>query len=498
MSNKYQNYRLKRKVFVWTVLVSVLLFSVYFFVLNSIQARGKKLTAQYSKHFQSLTLVNKKLHKLPTGEMPPKLIELFFPEELQGAFKDYQKALNDLKLISVYLKGLEENLHNKVERQDLQKLYIQQKSALQSEYFILAEAFHNYKAKSTTKLLKQNRFERQTLVIFAIFFILLINYLYRDLKKSFRKPVEALITGAEQIRAGNLDHLINVKEASQDDFGQLMRNFNMMARRISSMTGKLEQANLVLQDQSDNFEESAKQKVKFIRQLGHELRAPLSSIIGFSEMLKEGYYGEVEEKQKDYLERIHRSGETLLSMVNDLVDQAKLQTGTWRMEFDRYDVHKLVEEVYLEFEIIAEKAGVTLLFDEKSVSEMKAVIDRKLIRQLMVNLITNALKFSDDGGEVTLSLKELTAKKSWRFSVIDKGMGIPENELSKIFDEFHQVQSSYSSKGAGLGLPLCKKIAEMHSGKITVKSTPGEGSTFNLIVPVDPQPKQEGITVVSS
>lgn len=495
MTNEQQNYRLKRRVFVWTVSSAVLIFVAYLFVLNSIQSKRTKQELSFQKDFQKLINFNSELPEVPKEADAPSIK---VPREVELDYKSYQKAMRDLGLISKYFNSLDNNIRTEVERQDLLRLYKKQKQEVEKIFHKLNLSFQASQELAMTAVQKQNLFEKIVMLGFSTFFALLCFLMYRDLQRTFRAPVQALITGAEQIRAGNLDHLIDVKDASQDDFGQLMRNFNMMARRISSMTSRLEQANLSLQDQSDTFEESAKQKVKFIRQLGHELRAPLSSIIGFSEMLKEGYYGEVEEKQKDYLERIHRSGETLLLMVNDLVDQAKLQTGTWRLEFDRYDVHQLAEEVYLEFEIIAEKAGVTLLFDEKSVPEMRAIIDRKLIRQLMVNLITNALKFSEDGGEVTLSLKELTAKKAWRFSVIDTGVGIPENELDKIFDEFHQVQSAYSSKGAGLGLPLCKKIAEMHSGKITVKSTPGEGSTFNLIIPIDPQPKTEGVSYQSS
>ena len=498
MKSDYQSYTLKRNIFVWVSSCTCLCFICYIFLINSLRNQHQETRNKTKASFQSFA---EDFHKITKHTDIPSIQELEskqkdfqalkLPAQSYSHSKDLIKKLKDLTLIAKYYKTLKQSTWTEVEQSDLKNIFQEQQKQLTSTFEALSLKLRAIEIKQDKKKATQNRFEQTTLLLFICLFPLLILYLYKELKKAFRSPVEALLTGAEQMRAGNLDHVLNVKEAAQDDFGQLMRNFNMMARRISSMTAQLEQANHALQGQSDNFEESAKQKVKFIRQLGHELRAPLSSIIGFSEMLKEGYYGEIADKQKSYVERIHRSGEALLSMVNDLVDQAKLQSGNWRLEFDRYDIYALLEEVYLEFEITAERAGVTLLFDEKSVPKLPAIIDRKLIRQLMVNLITNALKFSDKLGEVTLSLKELSAKKSWRFSVIDNGLGIPENELSKIFDEFHQIESSYSSKGAGLGLPLCKKIAEMHSGKITVSSTPGEGSQFNLIIPVDPQTKKQ-------
>ena len=493
MKKNFHNYVLKRQIYLSTLAFFTILFFTYFFIFNSLAIKHENTQAKQIQSFKVILEEVQNLAKFPSANKVERIansLQTLKKHPLKNdKLKEIIQNIENLQAIAIYENSLTPSLFDQVERNDIQKIYRNTMGKIQSDLKVFTQTSLAKEQIEIAKQIKQRKFEQLTLVIALAILLAIILFIYKDLHKIFQKPIQALIHGGEQIRAGNLDHLIDVKEASQDDFGQLMRNFNMMARRISTMTSRLEQANLSLQDQSDTFEESAKQKVKFIRQLGHELRAPLSSIIGFAEMLKEGYYGEISDKQKDYLERIHRSGNTLLSMVNDLVDQAKLQTGTWQLNFDRADLYQLVEEIYLETEIIAEKQGIILLFDEKSINKLPAIVDRKLVRQLMVNLIANAIKFSEAGGTITLSLKELTGKKSWRFSVKDEGIGIPKEEIDKIFDEFHQVQSSYSSKGAGLGLPLCLKIAEMHSGKITVDSTPGEGSQFNLIVPINPLEK---------
>ena len=262
-----------------------------------------------------------------------------------------------------------------------------------------------------------------------------------------------------------------------------MRNFNVMARRLSHTASRLEDANKNLKEEADVLSSVAKQKTKFIRHLGHELRAPLSSIIGFAELLVEGYYGDLTEKQEDYLARINRSANHLLALVNDLVDQAKMQAGTLRLDYEDFEVIPFVKEVFSSFEAKADKEGIKFLFENKDVKEgQKVSFDGKRIRQAIINLISNALKFTPDGETVVLSIK--VQNEILTVDVSDTGIGIAEDDLEGIFEEFRQADTLKTSEGAGLGLPLSRQLVIMHGGDITVKSVLGEGACFTLIVPL--------------
>ena len=224
-------------------------------------------------------------------------------------------------------------------------------------------------------------------------------------------------------------------------------------------------------------------KTKFIRHLGHELRAPLSSIIGFSELLTEGFYGDLTEKQEDYLGRITRSANHLLALVNDLVDQAKMQAGTLRLDYEEFSVVPFVKEIFSSFEAKAEKEGIKFLFKHDKVPDGQRIsFDGKRIRQAIINLISNALKFTPDGETVLLSIK--IKNENLVINVTDTGIGIAEDDLEDIFVEFRQADTLKSSEGAGLGLPLSRQLVIMHGGDISVRSELGEGACFSLIVPL--------------
>lgn len=303
------------------------------------------------------------------------------------------------------------------------------------------------------------------------------------LNSLLRQPVRELAKAADEIRSGNLEYTLDVRDIPRDELGMLMRNFNVMARRLSHTASRLEDANKNLKEEADVLSSVAKQKTKFIRHLGHELRAPLSSIIGFAELLVEGYYGDLTEKQEDYLARINRSANHLLALVNDLVDQAKMQAGTLRLDYEDFEVIPFVKEVFSSFEAKADKEGIKFLFENKDVKEgQKVSFDGKRIRQAIINLISNALKFTPDGETVVLSIK--VQNEILTVDVSDTGIGIAEDDLEGIFEEFRQADTLKTSEGAGLGLPLSRQLVIMHGGDITVKSVLGEGACFTLIVPL--------------
>ena len=304
------------------------------------------------------------------------------------------------------------------------------------------------------------------------------------LNRLLREPVRELAQAADEIRSGNLEYTLDVRDIPRDELGMLMRNFNVMVRRLSHTTSRLEEANKNLKQEADVMSYLAEQKTKFIRHLGHELRAPLSSIIGFTELLIEGYYGDLTSKQEDYLGRINRSGNHLLALVNDLVDQAKLQAGTLKLNYEQFELVPFVKEIVNSFEQKATTEGITLKFDSGNVNDNQSIeFDAKRIRQALINVVSNALKFTPDGESVTVSCK---TEENWAFiTVRDTGIGIKDDEIDDIFTEFHQGDTAKSSEGAGLGLPLSRQLVVLHQGDVTVESELGEGACFTLKLPLE-------------
>ncbi|WP_196219058.1 PAS domain-containing sensor histidine kinase [Leptospira borgpetersenii] len=233
--------------------------------------------------------------------------------------------------------------------------------------------------------------------------------------------------------------------------------------------------------QKEMAEKANKAKSEFLTNMSHELRTPLNSIIGFSSLMQLPAEMEKENKYKDL---IFHSGVHLLNIINDILDLSRIEAGKLVLNESNFDLKELIStsiEMILG-EAITKKIGMTFqCFPKEENFEIKA--DPKRIRQVILNLLGNAIKFTDPSGEILITLKKL--ENDYELSIQDSGIGIPQNEIHRIFETFHQVkredQSAY--EGSGLGLPIVKKIVEAHQGSIEVESEPGKGSTFNVFFP---------------
>ncbi|WP_196219362.1 PAS domain-containing sensor histidine kinase [Leptospira borgpetersenii] len=233
--------------------------------------------------------------------------------------------------------------------------------------------------------------------------------------------------------------------------------------------------------QKEMAEKANKAKSEFLANMSHELRTPLNSIIGFSSLMQLPAEMEKENKYKDL---IFHSGVHLLNIINDILDLSRIEAGKLVLNESNFDLKELIStsiEMILG-EAITKKIGMTFqCFPKEENFEIKA--DPKRIRQVILNLLGNAIKFTDPSGEILITLKKL--ENDYELSIQDSGIGIPQNEIHRIFETFHQVkredQSAY--EGSGLGLPIVKKIVEAHQGSIEVESEPGKGSTFNVFFP---------------
>ena len=217
--------------------------------------------------------------------------------------------------------------------------------------------------------------------------------------------------------------------------------------------------------------------------MSHELRTPLNAIIGFSEVLSERMFGEVNEKQAEYLKDIHESGRHLLSLINDILDLSKIEAGRMELEVSTFDLPTALSNAMTLIRERAQRHGIQLGMElDPALGEISA--DERKFKQIMLNLLSNAVKFTPDGGKVDVSAKR--ANGAVEVAVRDTGIGIAPEDQQAVFEEFRQVGRDQMRKaeGTGLGLALTKRFVELHGGAIRLHSTPGQGSTFTVSLPL--------------
>lgn len=236
-------------------------------------------------------------------------------------------------------------------------------------------------------------------------------------------------------------------------------------------------------------EDASTSKSEFLATMSHELRTPLNSIIGFSEILTHEIVGELNDKQSEYVEHISNSGKHLLGLINSILDFSKMEAGKMEICCCPFCVGDVVEEVRATIIPIAERKNIKIKVSVEPDLTMNA--DRTKFKQILYNLIGNAIKFTEQGGTVSINVKQVG--DMIHTSVKDNGIGISSENTDRLFEPFKQL-SKYNIReqgGTGLGLTIVKKYVEMHKGKIWVKSQPGKGSTFEFVIPVES--KVEGL-----
>jgi signal transduction histidine kinase len=270
---------------------------------------------------------------------------------------------------------------------------------------------------------------------------------------------------------------------------------------------ELQDKNHRLQDAYDKLKELDRLKSNFIATISHELRTPLTSIIGYSEMLGEGIAGSLTSDQLEFVNTIREKGEQLLTLIMSLLDLSKLESGSLALVKTDVDVCKTLDDVVSLLKPNATKADVQLAVDAPAEGLPTVRGDANRIRQAVLNLAENAVKFTPAGGSVTLSAKVgrqvmdeaeddigfaliAPARSVIEIRVADTGIGIPEHEREKIFDPFYQVDSSSTREygGTGLGLSIVQRLMQAHDGKVSVEPNHPKGSVFILKIPIDVDP----------
>jgi two-component system, NtrC family, sensor kinase len=327
------------------------------------------------------------------------------------------------------------------------------------------------------------------LIVFLVIAIITSALLARNLVR----PIESIQTAAARIGAGGLNQRIEVK--SSDELGALADEFNEMASRLQAFyadlehqvqerTQELEGALAELDEKTRELEAASHHKSEFLANMSHELRTPLNAISGFSQVLRKQLFGEINEKQAEYLDDILSSARHLLSLIDDVLDLAKVEAGQIELQVAPFSLPEALQRGVVVVRERATKGGVRI-----SVSSDPAVNtvvgDERRIRQVMFNLLSNAVKFTPAGGTIDVTAARLDGEV--RVSVRDTGPGIAPEDRERIFEEFQQAAAGKAEReGTGLGLALSKRLVELHHGRIWVDSELGKGSTFTFTLPVRP------------
>jgi signal transduction histidine kinase len=310
------------------------------------------------------------------------------------------------------------------------------------------------------------RTSRWVVIGFAVASIGLALVLGYVISWSLIDPVQRMDTRLREIAAGDFSRHVAVM--NRDELGALAANLNRMNDELGRVYQELEAA--------------SQHKSEFLANMSHELRTPLNAIIGFSEVLTERMFGELNEKQEEYLKDIHASGQHLISLINDILDLSKIEAGRMELELTDFDLPTALDNALM---LVRERAQRRSLMLQKDVDAGIGQIqgDERKIRQVVLNLLSNAIKFTPEGGRIELAA--VPKDGCVELSVSDTGIGIAPEDQDKVFEEFRQVGTAEKkAEGTGLGLTLCRKFIELHGGKIWVKSQLGVGSTFTFTIPV--------------
>jgi len=328
-------------------------------------------------------------------------------------------------------------------------------------------------------------------------------------------PSLAEVEGVELARARVLAG--RVRRMSEEKVGKMLAHVAQVlaallaAGQKSYLTGQvhletvletqrvLETQNAQLMRLNQRLKEADRLKSSFLGTVSHELRTPLSSIIGYSEMLAEGLVGGLNPEQTQFVRTIIEKGNTLLKLISSILDMSQIEAGKVRLAFEWVDVQELVQSALTSVMPQAQRKGLQLDVRMPGGVQERVVADREKLRQVVVNLLANAVKFTPGGGRVEVRLSAIGPQRElgvegYRIEVEDTGVGIPEDQRERIFQSFYQVDDSPTREygGAGLGLAIVKSYVEGHGGRVSLTSEVGQGSCFGVVLPLEPPLSGQG------
>ncbi|MEE1657118.1 HAMP domain-containing protein [Microvirga sp. CF3062] len=297
----------------------------------------------------------------------------------------------------------------------------------------------------------------------------------------------------------------DVLQKTNEELEDKARLLEIQKREVETKNQEVSIAKTALEEKAEQLSLTSRYKSQFLANMSHELRTPLNSLLILSKLLTDNSEGNLTDKQKEFAKTIHAAGSDLLSLINDILDLSKIESGTVSLEVSNVAFKDLVENMDRTFRQVAEERKLNFQVEVDPKLPLAIRTDSKRLQQVLRNLLSNAFKFTERGG-VTLQIgsaegSPLRAGSQWiAMSVTDTGIGIPEEKQRIIFEAFQQADGTTSRKygGTGLGLSISREIARLLGGEIVVSSAPGSGSTFTLFVPVEPPSSHGALSAASA
>jgi signal transduction histidine kinase len=266
-------------------------------------------------------------------------------------------------------------------------------------------------------------------------------------------------------------------------YERLKQASEQLEARVREATTELARQNELLRRQALELEQASAAKSQFLANVSHELRTPLNAILGYAAITLQGVSGKLTAPQRRNLSRIDANARHLLTLINEILDITRIEAGRMPIQIAAFNLPELLLEVTTELEPIIAKSGLKI--DATVLPDLPALrSDRQKVKQIVVNLLSNALKFTPKGGVAIRA--QLSDRRHISIAVIDTGIGIPRKDHRRIFEDFLQVDSTprRAYGGTGLGLSICRRLASMLRGTLKLESKPGRGSTFTLVLPM--------------
>jgi signal transduction histidine kinase len=343
--------------------------------------------------------------------------------------------------------------------------------------FEVAEIIKSRERSRTIPIIFLSAISKEDAYVFKGYSMGAVDYVFKPfnpdvLKSKVSVFVDLFVKQGELQRQGELLRDSQKRELELEHRTSLLEAEARSAAKLSQMNEELHRRQVAL-------EQAMGARNRFYASMSHELRTPINAVIGYSTIMLDNIYGPLNVKQKEGLQRTLKAARHLLELVNDVLDLSKIEAGKIELSLQPVMFPALIEDLFVTVRPLADEYGSSLSLDLEG-EHFNIVSDPRRVRQILLNLLSNAIKFGE-GKPIRVKCKQCM-DKSAEIEVIDEGVGIAQEDIARIFEEFVQVSES-KQPGTGLGLPISRRLAQLLDGSLTVCSKPGEGSTFSLTLP---------------
>jgi signal transduction histidine kinase len=343
--------------------------------------------------------------------------------------------------------------------------------------FEVAEIIKSRERSRTIPIIFLSAISKEDAYVFKGYSMGAVDYVFKPfnpdvLRSKVAVFVDLYVKQRELGRQGELLRESQKRELELEHRTSLLEAEARSAAKLSQMNDELHRRQVAL-------EQAMGARNRFYASMSHELRTPINAVIGYSTIMLDNIYGPLNVKQKEGLQRSLKAARHLLELVNDVLDLSKIEAGKIELTLQPVMFPSLIEDLFVTVRPLADEYGSTLSLDTEG-ARFNIVSDPRRVRQILLNLLSNAIKFGE--GKPIRVLCKQCENKSAEIQVIDQGVGIAQDDIARIFEEFVQVSES-KQPGTGLGLPISRRLAQLLDGTLTVCSKPGEGSAFRLTLP---------------